>query len=54
MKTVDLPRDLSHVVRDGMRFCVLCEHACVKASRCPCCNPFAVRPGDREDPASAA
>jgi len=38
MKTITVPRDMRHVRRDGMRFCVLCQHLCRIRYRCPCCK----------------
>mgnify|MGYP001566525552 CR=1 FL=1 len=39
MKQVLLPRDMSHVRKDGKVFCVLCKHLCMQRMRCSCCRP---------------
>lgn len=41
MKTLILPKHLSHVLAHGMILCVICEHVCCKGVKCPCCKEAA-------------
>lgn len=38
MKMLTVPKDLRHVVRDTMRFCVICMDICRRGDRCECCR----------------
>lgn len=36
MKTLIVPKHLSHVLKGGMIFCVICQHVCCKGMKCYC------------------
>ena len=38
MRTIFFPRELIHTRRDGMVFCVICCHICVRGNKCTCCR----------------
>jgi hypothetical protein len=39
MKSITLPRTMSHIHRDEMIFCVLCQVTCTKSRPCWCHSP---------------
>ena len=38
LKTLHIPRHLSHVLMHGMVLCIICQHACFRGVKCPCCR----------------